>query len=98
MKINEALFNDNGRCGFVLKPEILTNESLRFNPLDTSTMKNKKLLELKVISAQKLPRTDDLVVDISDPYVKGKRMIFFYWSLIVIFIDLNVNFYSFHLW
>lgn len=70
MKINEALFNDNGRCGFVLKPEILTNESLRFNPLDTSTMKNKKLLELKVISAQKLPRTDDLVVDISDPYVK----------------------------
>ena len=70
MKINKALFHDNGGCGYVLKPEILRLPSLGFNPLDVSTMKNKKKFEIKIISAQKLPRSEDIIMDISDPYVK----------------------------
>ncbi len=69
MSLNRALFADNGNCGYVLKPEILTNPSLHFNPNDPNTMKNKKVIEIKVISAQRLPgASDTLVKDISDPY------------------------------
>ena len=70
MALNEAFFNDNGRCGYVLKPKFLLDPSLGFNPLDTKTMHNKKLLEVKIISGQMLPRNDELIKDISDPYVK----------------------------
>ncbi len=55
----------------MLKPEILRDPSLNFNPLDTSTMHNKKRLELRIISGQTLPsKEDELVRDITDPYVK----------------------------
>ena len=70
MELNEALFNDNGNCGYVLKPDILLDPKLGFNPLNTSTMKNKRILEIKIISGQNLPRARDLVKDITDPYVK----------------------------
>lgn len=70
MQLNDALFSDNGGCGFVLKPNILTDPTLGFNPLDTKTMKNKKILEIKVISGQSLPMAEELVKDITDPYVK----------------------------
>ena len=70
MKLNKALFNDNGNCGYVLKPEILTNPSLNFNPLDPNTMNNKKTIEIKIISAQNIPITlNDSTKDISDPFV-----------------------------
>lgn len=67
MKLNDALFNDNGKSGYILKPEILLNTSLKFNPFDLNTMKNKKQLDIKIISAQKLPNPGDK--EISDPYV-----------------------------
>lgn len=69
MQLNEALFNDNGGCGYVLKPSILTNLSHRFDPLDLDTMTDKKVLEIKIISAQNLPNVEEIVKDISDPYV-----------------------------
>lgn len=65
MQINQALFADNGGCGYVLKPEILRNLELNFDPLDVNTMMNKKKLEIRVISAQNLPSKGD----ISDPFV-----------------------------
>ncbi len=69
MQLNRALFADNGNCGYVHKPEILTNPSLRFNPNDLNTMRNKRVIEIKVISAQRLPAASDILVkDISDPY------------------------------
>lgn len=69
MELNKALFADNGGCGFVLKPEILRNPDLKFNPNDLNTMRNKQVLEIKVISAQRLPQTSELIgTDISDPY------------------------------
>jgi hypothetical protein len=36
MSLNEALFNDNGRCGYVLKPTILRDLSLGFDPNKTN--------------------------------------------------------------
>lgn len=68
MDLNEALFADNGGCGYVLKPNILLDSSLDFNPFDTTTMTNKKTIEIKVISGQNLPMGSDIVKDISDPY------------------------------
>ena len=70
MQLNRALFADNGGCGYVLKPEILLNPSLNFNPLNLNTMKNKKVLEIKIISGQKLPDPAEggIIRDISDPY------------------------------
>ena len=71
IQLNKALFADNGNSGFVLKPEILRNPSLGFDPTDTNTMKNKKKFKIKVISAQDLPfGKNNLTTDISDPYVK----------------------------
>ena len=66
LKLNEALFRDNGNCGYVLKPEILRNPTLKFDPKNPETMKNKKTFHIKIISAQNLPIDGK---DISDPYV-----------------------------
>ena len=39
MSLNEAMFNDNGRCGYVLKPIILRDLSFDFDPNKTKTKK-----------------------------------------------------------
>jgi hypothetical protein len=78
MELNTAMFNDNGNAGYVLKPEILRNPQIRFDPNDLDTMTNKKVIEIKVISAQKLPGAADLLVkDISDPYGEKSFVLFF---------------------
>ena len=71
MRLNQALFADNGGCGYVLKPNILRNPELNFNPNKPESMTNRKILKLKIISGQNLPmpNSGDLVKDISDPYV-----------------------------
>lgn len=69
MNINRALFSDNGNCGYVLKPQILLDSSLYFDPGNQNTMKNKKLFEINIISGQNLPEGRDIIKDISDPYV-----------------------------
>jgi Ca2+-dependent lipid-binding protein len=69
MQLNEALFADNGGCGYVLKPSILRDPSLKFDPYDLNSMRNKKVLELKIISAQNLPRPQEVMKEISDPFV-----------------------------
>ena len=64
------MFADNGNSGFVLKPEILRNPHLGFDPKNVETMRNKKQFRLIVIGAQNLPTEDNnLIEDISDPYV-----------------------------
>ena len=66
LKLNEALFRDNGRSGYILKPEILRNPALKFDPKNPDTMRNKKIFHIKIISAQNLPINGS---DISDSYV-----------------------------
>lgn len=68
--LNEALFQDNGQSGYVLKPRILRDPSLRFNPTDISTMKNRVKFRIKIISAQNLPSKSEIIKDIVDPYGK----------------------------
>lgn len=68
MHLNDALFSDNGGCGYVLKPDILLDPNSRFDPADPNTMLNKKSFEIKIISAQQLPKPDDRIDDITDPY------------------------------
>lgn len=72
MSLNEALFQDNGGCGYVLKPKFLREPALLFNTKNLNEMPNKKLFMIRIISAQNLPRTDkeNLIKDISDPFVK----------------------------
>jgi phosphatidylinositol phospholipase C, delta len=72
MSLNEALFQDNGSCGYILKPLFLRMPNLLFNPNNPNEMPNKKIFEIRIISAQNLPRTDkeNLIKDISDPFVK----------------------------
>ncbi len=70
MCLNKALFNDNGNCGFVLKPEILRNPLLDFNPEDVNSMKTRKRLKITIISALNLPQNQEIIMkDISDPFV-----------------------------
>lgn len=69
MNLNNALFNDNGNCGYVLKPNILLDNSLMFDPNDLNTMKNKKELEITIISGHQFKMSHDFIKDISDPYV-----------------------------
>lgn len=70
MNLNKALFADNGHCGFVLKPEILRNPLLGFNPEDVKSMRNRKNVEIKIISALNLPQNEEILIkDISDPFV-----------------------------
>ena len=68
MHLNEALFHDNGGCGYVLKPDILTNLDSKFDPYNKNTMINKKMFDIKIISAQQLPKPEELANDITDPY------------------------------
>jgi len=69
--INHSMFQRNGRAGYVLKPEPLRNPSKEVLSKRTSY-----ILDLKIISAQQLPRRKDSVgreivnSNIIDPYVE----------------------------
>jgi phosphatidylinositol phospholipase C, delta len=52
--INHAMFQRNGRCGYVLKPE-----PLRVPDKQLLLKRTSHLLEITVISAQQLPRLKD---------------------------------------
>lgn len=69
LHLNKALFNDNGHSGFVLKPDILRFPTHYFDPTNLDTMNNKKIIQIKVISAQNLPKKNEMFNDISDSYV-----------------------------
>ncbi|XP_068119306.1 1-phosphatidylinositol 4,5-bisphosphate phosphodiesterase delta-3 isoform X2 [Hyperolius riggenbachi] len=69
MDLNRGRFQDNGSCGYVLKPEFLRREDTLFNPEDLSG--NVKILKIKVISAQQLPKLNqENPNSIVDPFVR----------------------------
>jgi phosphatidylinositol phospholipase C delta len=57
MALNEAMFNDNGQCGYILKPNFLRDLSICFNPNEEPKLFEK--LNIKIISAQNLPSPED---------------------------------------
>jgi len=71
--VNRAKFSDNGGCGYVLKPDFLTEPDPNYTPCSPfilQTEKEKRLI-VTVISGQHIPRPDgSLTGEIIDPYVK----------------------------
>ena len=68
--INHAMFQRNGRAGYVLKPLALRNPNK-----ENLTKLTKHFLDVQVISAQQLPRPKDsvgreIVKGVVDPYVE----------------------------
>ncbi|XP_073463828.1 1-phosphatidylinositol 4,5-bisphosphate phosphodiesterase delta-3 [Aquarana catesbeiana] len=69
MDLNQGRFQDNGWCGYVLKPEFLRREDTCFNPEDLSS--KMKILNIKVISAQQLPKLNqENPNSIVDPFIR----------------------------
>jgi phosphatidylinositol phospholipase C delta len=67
--LNHAMFQRNGRCGYVLKPP-----ALRENGKDLLLKHSKHFLDISIISAQQLPRRnrlkDEVVGTMIDPVVE----------------------------
>ncbi|XP_053309606.1 1-phosphatidylinositol 4,5-bisphosphate phosphodiesterase delta-3 [Spea bombifrons] len=79
MDLNRGRFQDNGLCGYVLKPEFLRRADTSFNP-ETAVSNNMKILHVRIISAQQLPKLNkEKPNSIVDPFVRveihgvGKR-------------------------
>jgi len=72
--VNDGRFLDNGRCGYVLKPQYLREEKISFNP--STKGKVVKTLVLTVISGWQLPKVAGKEThqkgEVIDPYVKIK--------------------------
>jgi len=69
--LNYGRFEDNGACGYVLKPEFMRSQDTTFDchkPLQKSAS---RLLTVRVISGFVLPKkTGDHIESILDPYIK----------------------------
>ncbi|XP_075033440.1 1-phosphatidylinositol 4,5-bisphosphate phosphodiesterase delta-3 [Mixophyes fleayi] len=69
MDLNRGRFQDNGLCGYVLKPKFLRTEDTSFNPEDLSA--SVKILNIRIISAQQLPKLNqENPNSIVDPFIR----------------------------
>jgi hypothetical protein len=68
---NYAWFQDNGNCGYVLKPEFLRNPSTQFDPNAIFDRNQGKILKLRIISGQHIPKAPGNS-EVVDPYVDIK--------------------------
>jgi phosphatidylinositol phospholipase C delta len=67
MFLNSALFELNGNCGYILKPEYLrTGNGSLLKSTQTGSKVNSKKIRVKIYSASNLPTEKFEVVD---PYV-----------------------------
>ncbi|XP_072541725.1 1-phosphatidylinositol 4,5-bisphosphate phosphodiesterase delta-4 [Salminus brasiliensis] len=72
MDLNDGLFSQSNRCGYVLKPEILRNSEQHFNPDRPQDRKDygPLILTIQVISGQQLPKVNNKEGSIVDPFVR----------------------------
>ena len=57
--VNESKFIDNGGCGYVLKPDFLTQPHPAYSPSSTFVcLAEKRIVEVTVISGQHIPKSD----------------------------------------
>ncbi|XP_035204970.1 1-phosphatidylinositol 4,5-bisphosphate phosphodiesterase eta-2-like, partial [Stegodyphus dumicola] len=71
--LNEAKFAQNGRCGYLLKPEYLTSDKISYDPNKPPYPKRQINVTIKVVSAQYLPKPPCASEsDVVDPYVSIK--------------------------
>ncbi|EFX81685.1 hypothetical protein DAPPUDRAFT_317364 [Daphnia pulex] len=69
--INEAFFQVNGKCGYVLKPAVLRKPKIGEIPEAEAELSGSKAVRLKIISGQNLPKFEKKVID---PYVTVQIM------------------------
>ncbi|KAI1899454.1 hypothetical protein AGOR_G00061960 [Albula goreensis] len=72
MDLNDGLFSQNGRCGYVLKPEFLRDTETRFDPEYPQNYESYHpvSLAIQVISGQQLPKVNIKEGSIVDPLVR----------------------------
>ncbi|XP_018122576.1 1-phosphatidylinositol 4,5-bisphosphate phosphodiesterase delta-1 isoform X1 [Xenopus laevis] len=71
MDTYQGRFQDNGACGYVLKPQFLRQSDSRFNPrsIQDGEWWTPKKLHIMVISGQQLPKVNKKPSSIVDPVV-----------------------------
>ncbi|XP_026157484.1 1-phosphatidylinositol 4,5-bisphosphate phosphodiesterase delta-4 [Mastacembelus armatus] len=72
MDLNDGLFSQNGRCGYVLKPGFLRDAEKRFDPEGPQKQDGYQpvILNIQVISGQQLPKVNIKEDSIVDPLVR----------------------------
>uniref|UniRef100_A0A8C5DSL8 Phosphoinositide phospholipase C n=1 Tax=Gouania willdenowi TaxID=441366 RepID=A0A8C5DSL8_GOUWI len=72
MDLNDGLFSQNGRCGYVLKPSFMREPEKRFNPETPQRRDGYQpvVLTVQVISGQQLPKVNIKEDSIVDPLVR----------------------------
>ncbi|KAA0712069.1 1-phosphatidylinositol 4,5-bisphosphate phosphodiesterase delta-4 [Triplophysa tibetana] len=72
MDLNDGLFSQNGRCGYVLKPAFMRNTDKSFDPEIPQNQDGYQPLSLyiQVISGQQLPKVNIKEGSIVDPLVR----------------------------
>lgn len=72
MDLNDGLFQQNGCCGFILKPDFMRDVNTQFSPEKPEERQGYKPLRLsiQVISAQQLPKVNQKEGSIVDPLVR----------------------------
>ncbi|XP_063777860.1 1-phosphatidylinositol 4,5-bisphosphate phosphodiesterase delta-1 isoform X2 [Pseudophryne corroboree] len=71
MDVYQGRFQDNGFCGYVLKPSFLRYSQSKFNPksIQDGEWWTPKKLSIRVISGQQLPKLNKKKSSIVDPFV-----------------------------
>ncbi|XP_066543355.1 1-phosphatidylinositol 4,5-bisphosphate phosphodiesterase delta-4 isoform X2 [Amia ocellicauda] len=72
MDLNDGLFSQNGRCGYILKPTFMRSSEERFDPENPHDRDGYRPLRLsiQVISGQQLPKVNMKEGSIVDPLVR----------------------------
>jgi len=71
LMLNYGFFEDNGACGYVLKPEFMRSTSAQFSQEGPHPAEWTQILTIRVISGYMLPKKlGDAQRDILDPYVR----------------------------
>ncbi|XP_055489397.1 1-phosphatidylinositol 4,5-bisphosphate phosphodiesterase gamma-1-like [Leucoraja erinacea] len=62
MQLNQAIFSMNGRCGYVLHPDIMKEDT--FDPFDKNTLKGVEpiTIQLQILGARHLPKNGRSIV------------------------------------
>jgi len=70
MQVNDGKFRDNGKCGYLLKPEFLNDSKSTFNPADGPFPSEGIKLVVQVLTGSQLPKPFGASKgEIIDPYV-----------------------------
>ena len=71
LMLNYGFFEDNGACGYVLKPEFMRSTVSQFSQQGPHPAEWTQVLTIRVISGYMLPKKlGDARKDILDPYVR----------------------------